>query len=76
MIDYPLYLASYPVGYLAQFQLEQYMEGKDLAEEMQRILSQGKLPPDVWMKRAVGQPLSIEPLLNASEQALDIIRSN
>jgi hypothetical protein len=76
MIDYPLYLASYPVGYLAQFQLEQYMEGKDLAEEMQRILSQGKLPPDVWMKRAVGHPLSIEPLLNASEQALDIIRSN
>jgi len=75
MIDYPLYLASYPVGYLAQFQLEEYMADKNLAKEMQRVLSIGKLPPDIWMKKAVGEPLSTAPLFRAAEQSLKVINN-
>lgn len=74
MIDYPLYLASYPVGYLAQFQLEEYMRGKSLAEEMERILAIGNIPPDIWMEKAVGKALSPEPLFRAADRALEALK--
>jgi hypothetical protein len=31
----------------------------------------GALTPDAWMRQAVGQPLSAEPLLAATAAALD-----
>jgi hypothetical protein len=30
----------------------------------------GRLTPDAWMRQAVGAPLSVEPLLEATEEAL------
>ncbi|GAB5465483.1 MAG: hypothetical protein Kapaf2KO_09190 [Candidatus Kapaibacteriales bacterium] len=76
MIDYPLYLSSYPVGYLAQFQLEEYMSDKNLATEMQRILSLGRFTPDIWLQKAIGDTLSTQPLLKSSKKALSSISSN
>jgi hypothetical protein len=70
MIDYPLYLSAYPIGHLVQFQMEQYMQGKNIGTEMQRMLVQGRLLPDIWMQGAVGKPLSIEPMITAAEEAL------
>ncbi|MDQ7826092.1 MAG: hypothetical protein RDV48_25035 [Candidatus Eremiobacteraeota bacterium] len=70
MIYRDLYLPNYPIGYLIQFQLGQYLEGKDLAAEMERMCIQGCLTPDLWMRLAVGAPISPEPLLSASEKAL------
>jgi len=75
MIDNPLYLSAYPVGHLIDFQLEQFLAGKNFAEEVIRIYSQGKLAPQVWMMRAVGEPLSVKPLLNATETALINIKN-
>jgi hypothetical protein len=74
MIDYPLYLSAYPLGYLIQFQIEKFLVGKNLGTEMQRIIKQGKILPDEWMKGAVSQPLSIEPTLEATEDALKYIK--
>jgi hypothetical protein len=64
MIDNPLYLANYPMGHLVEFQLEDFLRGKDFAAEVLRIYRQGRLAPQLWMKQATGQELSIEPILN------------
>jgi hypothetical protein len=71
MIDNPLYLSAYPIGQLADFQIEQQLEGKNFAEEVNRIYSVGRLTPKYWMQNAVGSDLSSKPLLDASQIALD-----
>ncbi len=73
MIDYPLYLAYYPIGHLISFQVEQAMKGKNIADEMQRMYTQGRIIPQVWMKNAVGREISTEPLLNAVDEALKVV---
>ncbi len=70
MISYPLYLPSYGIGHIINFQLESWMQDKNLAEEMERMCRIGSVTPDEWMRQAVGQPLSEEPLLKAAEEAL------
>lgn len=70
MIDYPLYLPNYPMGHLIDFQIEQQVKDKNMANEIERMLTQGRIIPQMWMKRAVGQEISIQPLLNATGEAL------
>jgi oligoendopeptidase F len=70
MINFPLYLSAYPIGYLINFQIEKYMEGKNFADEVMRIYSKGRLIPQLWMKEAVGEELSNKPLLEAVDKAL------
>ncbi len=65
MIGYPLYLSAYAFGQIIEFQLENYMKGKDFAPEVDRIFRLGRLTPNVWIKEATGKPLSVEPLLEA-----------
>src|SRR3989339_13677 len=74
MIDYPLYLSAYPIGHLIEFQLEKFLAGKNLGTEMQRIIKQGSILPDEWMKGAVGNVLSIEPTLESTEESLKHIK--
>lgn len=77
MISYPLYLSAYSYGHLIDFQLEQYLEGKDLAAEVQRMFANGRLIPQLWMKQAVGKEIAIEPLLQATDEALEsLVGSN
>lgn len=64
MVSYPLYLSAYSFGQLIEFQLENHLQGKDFAKEIERIYSLGRLTPDVWMQRATGELVSIKPLLN------------
>ena len=73
MIDYPLYLPNYPMGHLISFQIEQQVRGKSLAEEMDRMYTLGSIIPQAWMKHAVGSPISIEPLLDATKEALHVL---
>jgi len=70
MISYPLYLSAYTFGQLIEFQLEQYLKGKDFAKEVDRIFRLGRLTPNQWMLEATGEPLSTEPLLEAVRKAL------
>lgn len=74
MISNPLYLSAYPIGHLTEFQLEQHIANKQFANEVQRIYEQGKLTPQIWMKGAVGSPLSIEPSLSAAKKAIDALK--
>ncbi|MDD4969656.1 MAG: hypothetical protein PHT07_09535 [Paludibacter sp.] len=70
MIDAPLYLSNYPIGYLISFQVEGRMKGKSMADEMQRMYTQGRIIPQIWMNNSVGKDISAEPLLEAVRTAL------
>lgn len=73
MITSPLYLANYPVGHLIEFQIEQYVKDKKFSDEITRMLLQGKVIPQKWMKDAVGSEISGQPTLAAVREALKII---
>ncbi|MDR1683634.1 MAG: hypothetical protein LBS25_09685, partial [Candidatus Symbiothrix sp.] len=64
-ISYPLYLTAYSYGQIIQFQLEEYLKGKDFASEVDRIYRLGCLTPNRWMKAATGEAVSVEALLAA-----------
>jgi hypothetical protein len=75
MVGYALYLPGYPIGQLVQFQLEEHLATcktpAEFAQEYTRIYQQGKLTPDAWMRGAVGEAMSIEPILKAVRKAID-----
>ena len=71
MIDNPLYLANYPMGHLIEFQLEEHLKGKSLSDEVLRIYRMGRLAPQLWMKKATGQELNIDPMLQAVKNAIE-----
>jgi hypothetical protein len=70
LIDSGLYLPDYPIGHIIQFQLEDHLRRAPLATEMERMCRQGHLTPDLWMKRAVGAPVSPASLLRSSDEVL------
>jgi hypothetical protein len=74
MIDNPLYLPNYPVGHLIDFQIDQYLRGRNFADEIVRIYSAGRLIPKLWMKNAVGSEISIKPILDATDKALTVVK--
>lgn len=69
MVAYPLYLSDYALGHLIAFQVGEKL-AQNFGQEMERMARLGKLTPDAWLRAAVGQPLSPEPLLRAARQAL------
>jgi hypothetical protein len=72
MIDAGLYTPDYPLGHLIAFQVEDYFRSSErsFGDEFERVSKLGRLTPDLWMRRAVGAPLSAEPLVEAAEAAL------
>ena len=73
-ICYPLYLSAYAFGQIIQFQLENYFEGRNFADEVTRIYRLGRLTPNEWMRRATNSDLSVEPMLKAARQALNELK--
>jgi hypothetical protein len=73
IIDGGMYTPDYPMGHIISFQIEQYLQNRDLAEEIERMCKFGRLSPQVWMQKAVGQKITAEPLIQAAEEALDSI---
>jgi hypothetical protein len=65
-----LYLPAYPLGHLIAFQLEEKLRGAKSGAEFERVASFGRVTPDFWMVHATGSPVSAEPLLRATEAAL------
>jgi hypothetical protein len=70
MINTPLYLPNYAYGHIIEFQLTEYLKGKNFAGEVERIYSLGRLIPQQWMKDAVGTEISVQPILNVVNEAL------
>jgi hypothetical protein len=73
----PLYLSDYPLGHLISYQIEEKLKtAASLGDEIERITSFGNLTPNLWMINATGKPLSVEPLLKATADSLQKIKSN
>ena len=74
MVGYALYLPAYPIGNLVQYQLEEHLSqctsDDEWAKEYTRIYQQGSLTPDAWMRGAVGEALSVEPILKAVREVM------
>ena len=64
------YLADYPMGFVMAYQIRKYLEGRPLHSEMERMCGVGRVYPDSWMRAAVGQGISVAPLLQDTERAL------
>ena len=73
MVGYPLYLAEYPIGHIIEFQVKEYIEGKNLGAEMERVCSVGNIIPELWMKNAVDAEISFMPILEAVNKAIEVI---
>lgn len=74
MIVSPLYLPSYPIGHLIDFQLEQAVGNRNFADAITPWFEQGRLTPKWWMINAVGEELSVEPILKAAGEALGSVK--
>ncbi len=70
MFYVPLYMSHYALGDLIHFQIEEYLRGKVLGREIERMCAAGNIIPQLWMKNAVGEELSAKPMLEAAARAL------
>jgi hypothetical protein len=70
MIKVPLYLSAYPIGHIIDFQIGNYLKGKDLGDEVCRMYAMGRLTPKLWMERAVGSQINNTELLTSTETAI------
>ncbi len=75
MVNAPMYLPNYPYGHLVHFQLEEHLSQchtkAEFASELKRIYALGNLTPNAWMQAAVGEDVSVEPVLNAVKKVLN-----
>ena len=74
MIDYPLYLPDYPLGHIVAAQVAAALRRGNFGTEVERMMRLGNLTPDAWMRAAVGEGVSAEPLLRDARLALEALR--
>jgi hypothetical protein len=70
IVDGGMYTPDYPLGHIISFQIEEYLKSHGLATEMERMCKLGRLSPQIWMQQAVGEKISVEPLISAAETAV------
>jgi len=76
MISSGMYLPDYPLGYIIAYQVEEYFKSHNLADEMERMCCLGSISPAEWMRQAVAEEISAEPLIKAAGNALKNIGAN
>ncbi|MCX7955115.1 MAG: hypothetical protein N3A01_08010 [Bacteroidales bacterium] len=74
MINAPLYLHAYPLGHIIEYQIEDYIKNKNFANEILRMYTQGRLTPQLWMIKAVGNNISTSSLLENVKIALEKVK--
>lgn len=70
-----LYLYNYFLGNVIMYQLHSEFRSNDLAENLKRACKEGATLPDQWMIIAVGEKISPEPVIEASNDAIAYFRS-
>lgn len=63
------YLADYSMGYVIAYQVRKFLSTRKFAPEMERICALGSIYPESWMKAAVGESISAQPLLRDAAAA-------
>ncbi len=64
-----MYIPDYAIGHVISFQIESYLKGRNLGEEMERMCTLGRLAPQLWMRQAVGAPISPQAMISAAAAA-------
>ncbi|NIA31629.1 MAG: hypothetical protein GWP06_17185 [Actinobacteria bacterium] len=75
MIESGMYIPDYSLGFIIMFQIEQYLKDRNLGTEMERMCRTGSITPDAWMRAAVGGPVSAQPLLDATREAVKMVKT-
>jgi hypothetical protein len=70
-----MYLYNYFLGNVIMFQLYDAYMPDNLAGGLKKACLEGETLPELWMERAVGTGLSIEPLLKTAREALSKLDS-
>ena len=71
MIDSFMYLPDYPIGHMIAFQIEeQIRKSGSVGAEVERMTTQGRIAPDLWMQNATGAPVGPEAMIHAAERAM------
>ena len=65
-----LYLYNYFLGNVIMFQLYDKFMPYNLANGLKTACKEGNTLPDLWMQHAVGQGVSLEPLLRTAKEAV------
>jgi hypothetical protein len=65
-----MYTPDYPLGHIISFQIEEYLKNHSLATEMERMCKLGRLSPQIWMQQAVGEKISVAPMIHSAERAV------
>ncbi len=73
MISLGMYIPDYAIGHVITSQFEEHFKDRDLAYEMERMCVQGNLAPQLWMEKAVGSPITAQPMIEAAERAVEIL---
>lgn len=71
-----MYIPDYALGHIMAFQIEHYLKERNLAREMERMCKLGRIAPDVWMQKAIGEPISADSMLLKAVEALKIVKSD
>jgi len=70
-----LYLYNYFYGNVVMYQMFDAFKEEGLASGLRRACSEGRTLPDLWLENATGKPVTIEPILNASREAITYYKS-
>ena len=70
MITGSLYLFNYFVGNVVMFQLFEGFQHEPVEVGLSRACAEGNTLPDLWMNRAVGRDISVQPMLDATGKAV------
>jgi hypothetical protein len=71
MIHSFLYLPDYPLGHMIAFQIERQIERSgNLGQEVERMATIGSIAPDLWMKKATGNVVGPEVMIEAAQNAV------
>ncbi len=65
-----LYLYNYFLGNVMMFQLYDKYMPDNLARGLKKACMEGNTLPELWMEHAVGQKLSLDPLLRTAKEAI------
>ena len=76
MVAHPLYLPDYAIGHVQSQLIRTHMRTRDLAAETKRICSIGCFTRTSGLEKAVGSPISVEPMIKDVEEALSTLSTS
>jgi len=76
MIESFLYLPDYPIGHLICHQIDNQMrKAGSIGAEFERMATQGRIAPDLWMQTATGSDVGADAMIQSATEALAQVKA-